>query len=154
MPSPKLLIGRHSQVGNVYAVTVVTHGREPVFGKDEYAQLAIAAIRHCESERLSASLAWVVMPDHAHWLFALRSGTLGACVQRFKSVSTRTINCNRHAADPVWQRGYYDHCLRSDVDLLVQARYIVANPLRRGLAEQIEDYPYWWARHIRNSADL
>ncbi|HJR75302.1 MAG TPA: transposase [Luteimonas sp.] len=154
MPSPKLNVGRYSRAGEIYAVTVVTGGREPVFRNENYAAHAIVAIRDCELSRLSDSLAWVVMPEHVHWMFALRLGTLGACVQRFKSVSTRAINACRSGAESVWQRGYYDHRLRSDEDLLAQARYIVANPIRRGLARRIEDYPYWWARHIHSSADL
>jgi putative transposase len=75
-------------------------------------------------------------------------------MQRFKSLSARAINARRSLSGAVWQRGYYEHRLRDEDDLLVQARYIVANPLRRGLAERIEGYPYWWARHIRTSADL
>ncbi len=154
MPSPKLIIGRHSRIGEIYAVTVVTEGREPVFRNERYASDAIAAIRDCERNRLSASLAWVVMPEHVHWMFLLSLGALGACVQRFKSISTRAINAGRSGAESVWQRGYYGHRLRSDEDLFAQVRYLVANPIRRGLAQRIEDYPYWWARHIHGSADL
>ena len=150
MPSPKLLVGRHSQIGAAYAVTTVTKGREPVFKKGECAQLAIAAIRNCERKRLSTSLAWVVMPEHVHWLFALRFGTLGGCVQRFKSISTRAIN----SGESIWQCGYYEHRLRCDEDMLAQARYIVANPLRRGLVASIEEYPYWWCRYIHGSQDI
>lgn len=154
MPSPKLFIGRHSFIGNIYSVTTVTSERRPLFLTEEHARLAIAAIQDCEQNRLVASLAWVVMPEHAHWLFSLQRGTLGSCMQRFKSLSARAINAYGSLHGAVWQRGYYEHRLRDENDSLVQARYIVANPLRRGLAERIEDYPYWWARHIHTSADL
>ena len=38
---------------------------------------------------------------------------------------------------------HYDHALRKDEDVKKIARYIIANPLRAGLVEKIEDYPYW-----------
>ena len=44
---------------------------------------------------------------------------------------------------PVWQRGFYDHAIRREENLRNVARYIVANPLRAGLVQQIGDYPLW-----------
>jgi REP element-mobilizing transposase RayT len=41
------------------------------------------------------------------------------------------------------QRAFYDHALRQDEDVQGVARYIVANPLRAGLVENIGDYPLW-----------
>lgn len=94
------------------------------------------------------------MPEHVHWLFVLERGTLGVCLQRFKTVTARAINKHRAITGPVWQRGYYEHRLRCDEDLLAQARYIAANPIRRGLVEKIEEYPYWWCRDIGSSQDF
>jgi hypothetical protein len=41
-----------------------------------------------------------------------------------------------------------DHALKRDESLLEAARYIVANPLRAGLAEQAGEYPYAWCRGL------
>lgn len=101
-----------------------------------------------------AHLAWVVMPDHVHWLFRLRQGTLGSCIARFKSRTAHAINLAEDTHGPLWQAGYYERQMRSEADLRQQARYVVENPLRRGLIEKIEDYPFWWCRWIANSADL
>ncbi len=43
---------------------------------------------------------------------------------------------------PVWQRGYHDHALRDDEDYSVRIQYLIDNPVRAGLVERIEDYPY------------
>ena len=94
------------------------------------------------------------MPDHIHWLFELREGTLGRHMQAFKSRSARAINQLRGMSDPVWQPGFYDHRIGSEKDLRHHARYIIANPLRTGLAERIEDYPYWHCRWITAQGDL
>ena len=50
-----------------------------------------------------------------------------------------------------WQTNYYDHAIRQDEDLRKVARYIVANPLRAGLVEQIGDYPLWDAMWLNET---
>ena len=50
---------------------------------------------------------------------------------------------------PVWQKGYHDHGLRDDEDYGARVRYVLQNPLRAGLVQRVEDYPYvilpdWW----------
>jgi len=92
------------------------------------------------------------MPDHVHWLFTLRRDGLSDCLRRFKSRSAHTINLVRQVPGPVWQSGFYDHRLRDDEDLRVQARYIVANPIRAGLVADIREYPYWGCRWISRSS--
>jgi putative transposase len=77
------------------------------------------------------------MPDHLYWLMTLRDGTLARVMRLLKGRSAHKIGRE------VWQPNYYDHALRRGGGLRATARYIVANPLRAGLVERIEDYPWW-----------
>ena len=89
-------------------------------------------------------LAWVLMPDHAHWMLQLgESKSLQKVVESLKTFSARDVNAALRRRGPVWSRAYHDHALRRDEDLLTVARYIVANPLRAGLVKSIVAYPYW-----------
>ncbi|MFY0639522.1 MAG: transposase [Bermanella sp.] len=83
------------------------------------------------------TLAFVVMPDHVHWLLILNNGTLPNAVQRIKSMYSR------YAQNKIWNKGFYDHGIRGDEDLAAVARYIVANPLRANLVKRVGDYPHW-----------
>ncbi|MBT1072789.1 transposase [Geobacter chapellei] len=59
------------------------------------------------------------------------SGSLGAVIQNFKSISTRKINKIRNNPGcPVWQRNYYEHIIRSESDLTNIRQYIANNPLK------------------------
>jgi hypothetical protein len=59
-----------------------------------------------------------------------QSGSLGAIMQNFKSVSTRKINTmNKTHGVSLWQRNYYDHIIRNEKALNVIRRYIMYNPL-------------------------
>ena len=81
---------------------------------------------------------YVVMPDHVHWLVQLNEGArLGEVVRRFKARVSLQLGTS------VWQRGFYDHALRKDEDLVPVARYVVANPVRAGLVPRVGDYPHW-----------
>jgi len=154
MANPSLLRGRFSQIDACYTVTFVVNGRQPLLLLLGNADI-LCEQRFCiEQEHRVLTHAWVTMPDHVHWLFQLRHGSLGQCMQRFKSRSAHALNGRMGRSGQFWRPGYYDHRLRNEEDLLRQARYLVENPLRRGLVARIEDYPAWWCRWISGSQDL
>ena len=84
------------------------------------------------------------MPDHIHWILQLNSTLdLSNLVRSFKNITTYRLNKHSGARGRIWQSNYYDHKIRNNEDLIGQARYIVANPLRAGLVDNIKKYPYW-----------
>ncbi len=89
------------------------------------------------------SLAWVLMPDHLHWLVTVDSIDLSEVVRVFKGKTGFVLNKRLTRQGAFWQRGFYDHAIRKEEDIRAAARYIVANPLRAGLVEHISDYPHW-----------
>jgi putative transposase len=59
------------------------------------------------------------------------TGSLGAIVGNFKSVTTRRINRMRHTPGArVWQRNYYERVIRDERELAAIRRYIHDNPAR------------------------
>ncbi|MDO5691436.1 MAG: transposase [Pseudomonadota bacterium] len=142
--SSALRRGRVSLVGHAYLLTTVTYERAPVFDDFALARATIAALRGCDAMGESETLAFVLMPDHLHWLMVLRGESLDAVMRRFKSVSAREVNQLRdRPGTPLWQPGYHDHALRRDEDLQATARYLVGNPVRAGLVASVMDYPHW-----------
>lgn len=130
MSSPRLARGRHSQLDAVYVVTIATHQRQPLFVAPALAGLVSNPLYQSDREGATQTHAWVLMPDHLHWLFALQTGNLADVMRRLKSRSARAINAARATTGPVWQAGYYDHHVRDDEDLSAQAHYLIANPVR------------------------
>jgi REP element-mobilizing transposase RayT len=134
---------RFSEISRIYLLTVVAHQRNPVFADWRLGRLLVNQFRCADEASLVTSMAWVVMPDHLHWLMELKHGTLAELMCRIKSRSSRSINLVRGDQGRLWQRGYYDRALRRDEDLKDAARYIVMNPLRAGLVKRVGDYPLW-----------
>jgi len=90
------------------------------------------------------------MPDHAHWLVEL-AGTrsLSSTIGALKKAIATTVNVSRDCVgQTLWQAGFHDRALRMEDDLIVVARYIVANPVRSGLVTRVGDYPWWNAAWI------
>ena len=139
-----LLTGRYSSLGQVYFVTTVTAGRVPIFSDFKSARLVIREMQQVHVALLVNSLAWVLMPDHLHWLFQLGdTGALAQVMHRFKGRSARALNAMNSGNSRIWQNGYHDHALRKEEDVRGVARYLAANPLRSGLVAQIGDYSHW-----------
>ena len=136
--SHRLRMGRHSQAGQVYMITMVTIGRQPWFADFSAARVLIRHLKNENELQRASTLAYVVMPDHLHWLMQLgKEVPLAQSVRAVKSLTTHRLG------HPVWQRGFYDHAVRSDEDLQARARYIIANPVRAGLVSSVADYPHW-----------
>lgn len=97
--------------------------------------------------------AFVIMPNHMHGILVLTnppgrgtvleqnimnpplpprliSGSVGAIVLNFKSVTTRSRNrIQRSPGVPMWQRNYYEHVIRNEESLQAIRQYIYNNPL-------------------------
>jgi putative transposase len=148
MSSPRLQTARRSDAGAWYVITMATVDRRSSFTND----LAAAAVRRELTELpepQAITHAWVLMPDHLHWLLELGyERALSAVVQRMKSRTAIAVNRVTGGSGSVWQAGFFDHRVRSSEDVRVQARYLIENPVRKGLVVHPQDYPHWWCRWI------
>ena len=158
-PYDKLRKGRHSEPGQTYFVTAVLAAREERLFEDyACARLAIMQLRALHDAGAVRSLAFVVMPDHVHWLFELGEPMpLGDVIRRFKAGAAHDINRHLGRTGAIWQKNYFDRAVRRDEDLRTIARYMVANPLRAGLVAHIGEYPHWdaiWVGEDGNPTEM
>lgn len=119
-------------------MTSVTTGRHPVFAELAAARVLVRALRREQELERASTLAFVVMPDHLHWLLELgERRSLSVVVRAVKAVTAHELGRT------IWQAGFHDHALRREEDLATVARYVVANPVRAGLVQRVGDYPHW-----------
>jgi len=137
--------GRVSITNQIYLITTVTQKRQPIFNNFYHARFVIDSIKYAEQANHVESLCYVVMPDHLHWLFSLTNHrSLQQVISNIKRRSAYRINQhNKRSGTAIWQPGFHDYALRKEDEIINVARYIVANPLRAGLVENIGDYPHW-----------
>ncbi len=144
----------YRQMG-AYYVTLCTDRKYPWFG-EIVDGVMFASVAGSIAETLWNNLpshfpfleldAFVLMPNHLHGILVITdetplspppnspngtvSGSLGAIVQNFKSVSTRRINRVTGNRGTIWQRNYYEHIIRTDRACGNIRKYIIENPQR------------------------
>ncbi|CAN7254418.1 transposase [Pseudoxanthomonas sp. LjRoot168] len=143
--------GRVSQPGRAYLVTFTTAERKPLFKQPGRAMDACRAMTCSRLWYRSRLLCWVLMPDHWHGVIELGElDSLPTLVQRLKSNSARIVRLRHPDTGQVWEKGFHDRALRDASGVLATARYVVANPLRAGLACSVGEYAWWDAVWISN----
>ena len=143
--SKDLRKGRVSIPGQIYLITTVTADRAPIFSSLQAGRILVQALRHQHQIGAVDSLAFVIMPDHLHWLFALAEGlSLPQVMGQTKRYSAMQLNrLLGRSGRTIWQDGFHDHAVRREEDLQAIAKYLVANPVRAGLVTHVGDYPLW-----------
>ena len=126
--------GRVSIPGQIYHLTTVTKSRQCFF--DDF-KVARSLVKCLQSQPVE-SLAYVVMPDHFHWLIQLNehSGSISQVMRKVKLSLVKGQGIK-------WEKGFYDRAIRRSDDLESIARYIVMNPVRAGLVKTVREYPHW-----------
>ena len=136
--------GRRSITQQVYLVTWITAGRSELFRELLPARVVINSLQFADDAGWSKTFAYVLMPDHIHWLFELRgSKHLSQLVASTKRYSATRLKRLGFVSGNVWQEGFHDRAARVDDDLAKLSRYICANPLRAGRCDEIGQYPHW-----------
>ena len=115
--------GRHSLRHRVYCITTVSRGRYPVFTDIIAARLLVRELRRLHEQGDVISLAWVVMPDHLHWLIQLdERWSLSTVAKTLKARSALSINRHLCQHGSLWQRAYYDRAASNYEDIRGIAR--------------------------------
>lgn len=138
----------------IYFLSLCTEDRVRILSRDE---IHCAFVQFCRIARERGAFVgkYVIMPDHLH-LFV-----------RFSKVETPVAAvCDRRSAHPLslwvkslknslskklrelnvppphWQKGFFDHVLRSEESYSEKWRYMADNPVRAGLVKQVGDWSY------------
>ena len=94
-------------------------------------------IKHRNAKGIWYAHLALVMPDHVHLLlwFPEIERRVQTIVSKWREWTAKTLNIER-------QRDFFEHRLRKEESLREKADYILANPVRAGLVERTEDWPY------------
>lgn len=87
------------------------------------------------------------MPNHVHVLVAPMSGhSLSSILHSWKPYTANEANkvIGRRGQE-FWQRESYDHLVRDEEDFFRIQDYIRNNPVRAGLANEADAYPYTYS---------
>jgi putative transposase len=127
-------------------VTIVTAGRRAILASE-----AALAVPRTDFEGGPSRYGWtigryVVMPDPLHF-FTTSNETPGAAslsrfMAGFKLWTAKCFLGSAGAAAPLWRKEFFDHVLRSNESYESKWNYVRENPVRAGLVNRPDDWPY------------
>ena len=101
------------------------------------------------------TMAIVILPDHLHAIWRLPEGDSDYSTRwnLIKSAFTRRLSAagaklpaRANRQRELWARRFWEHTIRNDEDLRQHVDYVHGNPLKHGLVERMEDWP-WSSYH-------
>ena len=116
--------------------------RRRIFSASEFDCLA-HVIHERRAQHGFLLTAWVLMPDHWHAIFyPAYPLTLSTVMESIKVGATKRINRARGECGLLWQPRYFDRALRTVEEYGEKVEYLHLNPVRAGLVERPEDWPW------------
>jgi putative transposase len=90
--------------------------------------------------------AWVIMANHVH-IVILPKAPVAKILQHLKGATARDANrILGRAGEKFWATESYDHWIRSENELNRVIRYVERNPVKAGMVEAVEHYPWCSAK--------
>jgi len=126
----------------VFFVTLCTYRRRKVLAIADVHTSFIQFGERAYTDRSIAVGRYVIMPDHVH-LFVTGPDdfALGRWIGVLKQFMAKAV-VREQARKPLWQRGFFDHVLRSEESYGQKWNYVRGNPVRAGLVANADDWPY------------
>lgn len=131
------------RAGHVYHVIQRGHNRQPVFGDDDDRRRMLILLAEQAAQHGVQIHAYVLMGNHLHLLVTPSTDEgLGLMIQGVGRHYVRAFNLRWKQHGTLWQGRYASHLVASDPYLLAVMRYIDLNPVRAGLVESAQDWPW------------
>lgn len=142
--------------GGTYFFTVNTYRRQPILTESTVRVALRQGIVAARDRFPFEIMAWVLLPDHLHCIWTLPDGDADfakrwGIIKREVSRRCGTELINREwlsesrrkrSETGLWQRRYWEHCIRDETDFIRHVEYIHWNPVKHGLVRRVADWPY------------
>jgi putative transposase len=160
---------RRATRASTFFFTVVSYRRRPILCDDDIRGALRLAVRNVRNIRPFSIDGWVLLPDHLHCIWTLPEGDSDYStrwLQIKRSVSlfspqarldARLMNgsVRKHREAAIWQRRFWEHQIRDEIDFERHLDYIHFNPVKHGYANSVLDWPYsTFHRYLREGVYL
>ncbi len=136
--------------GGTYFFTVTLADRTSSALLDNVTALRMA-FRIARRERPFAINAIVILPDHLHAIWTLPPGDadFSGRWRRIKAHFTHQlvtagapVKRHRNGEYALWQRRFWEHTIRNEIDFARHVDYLHFNPVKHKLVSRVCDWPY------------
>jgi putative transposase len=142
--------------GSIYFFTVVTYQRRKFLTTEFARNILHQAFRNTQLRYPFEVVAICLLPDHIHclwqlpendWNFSIRWASIKGIFSRNYLLmggedGVRSISRIAHREAGIWQRRFWEHCIRDEDDLERHFDYIHYNPVHHGYVDVVEKWPW------------
>jgi REP element-mobilizing transposase RayT len=137
---------RIEYAGALYHVTARGDRREDIYLDDEDRQIWLQQLAQVCGRFNWRCHAWCQMDNHYHILIETAEGNLSQGMRQLNGVYTQKSNRRHNRVGHVFQGRYKAILVQKDSYLLELSRYIVLNPVRAGIVNNVADWE-WSSYH-------
>jgi putative transposase len=136
-------IRRYYVPNAIIFITQVVQDRKPIFRDARCLELLCSTLHRVKELHPFSMLGYVFLFDHFHLLIKpTGESNFSQVMHSLKPNFTKAYKQATGIADSVkfWQRRFWDHIIRDEIDLQRHLDYIHYNPVKHGLAARPEDW--------------
>jgi len=141
---------RPSRLGDVwienptYFITTCVDKRKPVLASKEVQDILVEKWLNAFDRYSWAIGRYVIMPNHVHFFCSSleQSTRLSAYIGKWKEWTCKSIRERTSLDNFRWQNRFFDHVMRNEESRSEKWNYVRNNPVRAGLVQTPEDWPY------------
>ena len=150
--------------GGTYFFTVTTYKRRPILTDPRCMAALRIAVKAVRESHPFEILAWVLLPDHLHCVWALpgddhnfslrwsliKQHVSRSCAYWFDDMATTTASRIKRRESTLWQRRFWEHLIRDENDLARHVDYVHYNPVKHGYVTGVAQWPHsTFHRYVR-----
>jgi putative transposase len=140
--------------GGTYFFTLVTYQWRPILSSPETIEKLRSAFRYTLERMPFTIVASVILPDHMHFIWTLPPDSADYSTRwrlikshftrnwREKGMVSESASRRMKGEADVWQRRFWEHIIRNEVDLSNHVEYIHYNPVKHGLVSAPQEWKY------------
>jgi REP-associated tyrosine transposase len=128
--------------GGFYHVTCRGNRRQPIYADDRDRELFLRLVGRVVARRAWRCHAFCLMPNHYHLVVETPKPDLSAGMHALNLGYARCFNLRHTFTGHLFERRFYAVLVQSDWHALELSRYVVLNPVRAGLAEAADTWPW------------
>ena len=133
---------RRANTGTTFFFTVIAYHRRPILC-DPLIRTALRNALHAVRILRPFTIdAWVLLPDHMHciWTLPIKHRVSYACGDAYR-IRPSMSGLKRGEAT-IWQRRFWEHQIRDDLDMQRHMDYVHFNPVKHGHVDNVAAWPY------------
>jgi putative transposase len=144
----RLPLGAYADPGSMWHVTLCTDSNVPTLLTAEIAPFICEQIEWYAATYDLNLVAYVVMPDHLHFVASVGDRNLVSMIDAFKSWTSKGVRVFG-ITSPLWQPSFHDRGLRQTDDVDAVVTYLYDNPVRAGLIGDQTSWPWMGGSALR-----